>query len=460
MAKRRVFCSVRRVSAALSCCASQLPLGLVARLAFLPQVAAGADHAAEHVVRQFDATHVEAFFDAQQAAVDQLRQRVGRGTGREQRLGHALLGQALAVARFGQQFVLDHAPHARRLVRQRALVELRQDRVARAGQQVGGDLRLALRLAHRVELAADQAQQRRLDFRVLQLRTAGDEAHDRLRHLLRHQPAARLEHGGERLRAGHARQPHAVLRDRRHHALHALEVRQVVLAQRDQDAVVGAGEIEVVGGRIVAFQAPLERVRRPVLDQVGQFLDEFLRPAPARVVGLRQREDLLELVEDQQRQQRLAVTVAQQVAAMVQELPQRLALDRRAGARPVPRLGGHLEDGLLDLLGRRRRVGRVVDADVDRAEALAAQPRHQAGAQQRGLAEAGLAEQDGQQLALHAPREFRGLVVAAVEIGARVLVVARQADPGILRIDRTSVDSSGRRELMSGARSTVPAAGG
>ena len=106
-------------------------------------------------------------------------------------------------------------------------------------------------------------------------------------------------------------------------------MRQVVLAQRDQDAVVGAREIEIVGVGFVVLEAALELGRRPVLDQVGQFVEEALRALPAGVVGLRQREDLLELVEDQQRQQRLAVRVAQQVAAVMQEFPQRFAFDRR-----------------------------------------------------------------------------------------------------------------------------------
>ena len=108
-------------------------------------------------------------------------------------------------------------------------------------------------------------------------------------------------------------------------------MREVILAQRDQDAVVGAGEVEVVRRGFVVVEPPLEVSRRPVLDEVGQFVEELLGPLAARVIGLRQREDFLELVEDQQRQQRLAGRIAQQVAAVVQELPQGLAFDCRAG---------------------------------------------------------------------------------------------------------------------------------
>ena len=80
------------------------------------------------------------------------------------------------------------------------------------------------------------------------------------------------------------------------------------------------------------LEASLERRRRAVLDEVGEVLEELLRAQPAGVIRLRQREDLLELVEDQQRQQRAAARIAQQVAAVVQEFPQRLALDRGARA--------------------------------------------------------------------------------------------------------------------------------
>ena len=110
----------------------QLPLGLVARVALEPQVAAGLHHAAEHVVGELDAADVEALLDAQQAPVDQLRQRAGRRARRGEELGEALLGEVLAVARLGEEMVLDHLPHARRLAGERALVELGQDGVARA----------------------------------------------------------------------------------------------------------------------------------------------------------------------------------------------------------------------------------------------------------------------------------------------------------------------------------------
>ena len=50
-------------------------LGGLARFAFAAQVAAALDDAAQHIVGEFDAAHVQTLLDAQQTAVDQRRQR-------------------------------------------------------------------------------------------------------------------------------------------------------------------------------------------------------------------------------------------------------------------------------------------------------------------------------------------------------------------------------------------------
>ena len=52
-------------------------------------------------------------------------------------------------------------------------------------------------------------------------------------------------------------------------------MREIVLAQRDQDAVVAAREVEALGGRLVLVDPRFERLRRPVLDEVGEVLDEL-----------------------------------------------------------------------------------------------------------------------------------------------------------------------------------------
>src|SRR6266576_3486414 len=56
----------------------ELPLGLIARRALEPQIAARLDDAAEHVVRELDPAQVEALLDAQQPPVDERGERFGR----------------------------------------------------------------------------------------------------------------------------------------------------------------------------------------------------------------------------------------------------------------------------------------------------------------------------------------------------------------------------------------------
>ena len=117
-------------------------------------------------------------------------------------------------------------------------------------------------------------------------------------------------------------------------------MREIVLAQRDQNAVVAAREVELLDRVFVALDPRLDLLGRTVLDQVREVLDE-LRGAPAaEVVSLRQCEDLLELVEDQKWRECLAGTVAQQVVPVVQEFPQRFTGRRKrrvSSTRPTPR---------------------------------------------------------------------------------------------------------------------------
>jgi hypothetical protein len=157
-----------------------------------------------------------------------------------------------------------------------------------------------------------------------------------------------------------------------------------------------------------------------VFHQVRQVFDEARGAGAAGLIALRQGEDFLELVEDQQRDEGVAVVVAQHIVAVVQELPQRFALHCGTDLGPMAGHAGFV-DGLFDLLrGFGRSLG-IVDAHVHRAIALGAQPRHQPGAQDGGLAQAGLAEQHCQQFALHAARQLGDFLVAAVEVSASVL---------------------------------------
>ena len=213
------------------------------------------------------------------------------------------------------------------------------------------------------------------------------------------------------------------------------EVGEIVLAQCDQDSVVAAREVEALDDRFVIVELGFERARQPVLDQVGQIVDEARDALSARVVALAESEDLFELVEDQQRDERLAGGVEQHVVAVMQELPQRLAFDRGTGLSPAAHGLGGTEDCSLNLLGRRGCTRCMVEAHGHWAVTFKSQPRRDAGVQDRGLAQARLTKQHGERLALHAAREFGDLVVAAVKPGAGFLSERRQAEPGVLRVD-------------------------
>src|ERR1700683_1484688 len=106
---------------------------------------------------------------------------------------------------------------------------------------------------------------------------------------------------------------------------------------------------------------------------------------------------------------------------MVQELPERLAFPGDAGLCPLARAPRRAGNRLLDLQGRLGRGARVVDAYIDRTIALAAQPRHKPGAQNRGFSQSRLTEEDGQKLALHASCKLGDLLFATKEVSARLL---------------------------------------
>ena len=99
----------------------------------------------------------------------------------------------------------------------------------------------------------------------------------------------------------------------------------------------------------------------------------------------------------------------------MEKLPERFAGFRAAGLGPGAGARGVGVDERLDLLGRRRRARCVIEPHVDRPVAGPAQPREDAGLKQRGFAEAGLPEEDGEGIAFGPAREVANLLVAAVE---------------------------------------------
>ena len=127
------------------------------RLAATAAVAALADHAGQHVVRQLEPAHALAIVHAQQAAADQHVQLFGGDAGERQRV---LQRAAVAKTALGDQLVLHERPHARIEAGHAALVETREDLAVGALQQLGSDavqggLRL---LALVIQLAAHHAE--------------------------------------------------------------------------------------------------------------------------------------------------------------------------------------------------------------------------------------------------------------------------------------------------------------
>ena len=89
-----------------------------------PRIPAGADHAREYVMGQFDATQVQPFLNVQETTVHQPGNRVGgRALLREELVG-ALQGDVLTEAGVCQQVVLDEVADRWVLVCEAAFVKV------------------------------------------------------------------------------------------------------------------------------------------------------------------------------------------------------------------------------------------------------------------------------------------------------------------------------------------------
>src|SRR6185437_11488735 len=110
--------------------------------------------------------------------------------------------------------------------------------------------------------------------------------------------------------------------------------------------------IEALRCRLIPLDLRLESLGRAVLDQVGELFDETRGPRPSEIITLGEREQLFELIENEQWNDRCAGGIAQHIFAVMQEFPQRLAGRRDANLRPLPGNVCGTPDGLLDLLSR------------------------------------------------------------------------------------------------------------
>ncbi len=179
---------------------------------------------------------------------------------------------------------------------------------------------------------------------------------------------------------------------------------QIVLAQADQHAVVSIVEDELLDQLGAFVQSLLERLGRPVLDHVGQ-LGQKLRCAESSVLArLADREQLLELVEDEDGTDRPSLGRFQDQAATVKTLPERLGLLARANLPAAACVDDGPRDRGDDLLGKPRRRGCVIEANRNGEVALGPQAGEEPGMQERRLAQARLAEEHGQVLSSHSPQ--------------------------------------------------------
>lgn len=180
----------------------------------------------------------------------------------------------------------------------------------------------------------------------------------------------------------------------------------------------------------------------PPLDQVRQLVEEL---GACSLPVLPQGENLLELIEDQEGDGKAVARVPEVGALAVEELPEGLAASglRRLDAG---RRGG-TGDRRLDLSREGEAARGVVEANVDWKDVAFTQAGEDAGLEERGLAEAGEAEENGQALAQDQAMEGVGLDLPALEEVAVRFAERRQARPRVLGVDRAGVgDLDGRAQ--------------
>ncbi len=396
------------------------------------RVAALAHDRGEHVVGQLEAFLPAAFVDANQSASDQL---VDVGFGEAGQLQGVVDGDAVAVAGHRQQAILDEDARRFPEAAQTALVEVVQDRRRVLGQQVGRDARQAAVDSPAVELGTHQTEQRRLDGDLFDrpVRLTRDEADDAGGHLLVEQAPSRAQDRLHGAGSPEPLEPHAIVGGRGNLQAQAFQVGEEILAQAQNDLA----ELPVVDVarrfRRSLVEPALERGRRPALDEIAQLIEEVLAPGAQRGAFRAEREDLLELVEDQNRHDDAVVLAPQLRVAAIKVLPRRVAalggrdLDVGFGRRAL-HFAHDLDEGI-------RRLRRVVDADIDGQKPFAAQKGEDAGAQQRRLAQAREPEEDDGRRPPHHGEQSRGLGLAAVKIRLVPLPEGLETRPRVLRIE-------------------------
>ena len=146
-----------------------------------------------------------------------------------------------------------------------------------------------------------------------------------------------LAHDLERRCAVHASQPHPVQRERRHTHAEGLEIGQEILTDTQQNLVMMTVEMERCGIIRVRVNPLFQRGGRAAFRNIAQLLDEEVRSLRSNGIQPAERENLLELIEHEQRLDRAIPPVPEIVSVAMKILPERLAVALF---------------GRLDLLGR------------------------------------------------------------------------------------------------------------
>ena len=305
----------------------------------LAGIAARADDLSQNVVRQFHALGPDPVLNAQQPPADQ---RV------DQRLRHARLlqrrlqRQVVPKARLRQQLVLHKPAHAFRQIGDTPFVEISENLATIAGHEVRRDLRKTARLAPLVQFAADDRKEGRFNIQLGEplggaATGSSDELDNHLGDLSAHDARPRLNHGLERLHAGHSCEPHPVIHQRRHRGFQTFQMRQIVFAQRDDHAIVGAREVKRLHLRAGFLQSGDELFRRPIFDELRQLAHEADGARALATATGPEREKLLKLIKYQDRHNRATGGSDESIITMVKEFPQGFGGLRAARLGPRPR---------------------------------------------------------------------------------------------------------------------------
>ena len=235
-------------------------------------------------------------------------------------------GRLDAEARAGDQAIFDEQRHRRVEAGEARAVEIGDDLFLRAVEQIGGDLVAPGALAFVVELAAHDAEQRRLDVEAFEighhiiavraLAAGRDEFDDPVRDPVANQMRPRAQDHVARLPSVHRQQPHAVVGDRRDQPAEAVQFGQEVVAQGQHDLAALLVEIVAAASFGIALQRLADAPGRVPFDQRGEFLDD----AGGGRSRLAQGEDLLELIEDEHRRHQ-PVAPAPELGVLVVKKP-------------------------------------------------------------------------------------------------------------------------------------------